>query len=94
MNGSVLASLGGKVLRKSRDGQSFPPRDSPLMSKIVLGGWLGAYIVAPARNMIYKYIIVIPQKKSRFVQFKPAMCFRVTAAIGIGNGLRFQCMEL
>ena len=47
-----------------------------------------AYIVAPARNMIYKYILVIPQKKSRFVQFKPAMCFRVIAAIGIGNGLR------
>ena len=53
-----------------------------------------AYIVAPARNMIYKYILVIPQKKYRFVQFKSAMCFRVTAAIGIGNGLRFQCMEL
>ena len=40
-----------------------------------------AYIVAPARNMIYKYILVIPQKKSRFVQFKPAMCFWVIAAI-------------
>ena len=62
-----------------------------------------AYIVAPARNMIYKYILVIPQKKSRFVQFKPTMRFRVIAAIGIGNGLRFlgfrnelrfQCMEL
>ena len=39
--------------------------------------------------MIYKYILIIPQKKSRFVQFKPAMCFRVIAAIGIGNGLRF-----
>ena len=49
-----------------------------------------AYIVAPARNMIYKYIIVIPQKKSRFVQFKPAMCSRVITAICIGNGLRFQ----
>ena len=49
-----------------------------------------AYIVAPARNMIYKYILVIPQKKSRFVHFTPAMCSRVITAICIGNGLRFQ----
>ena len=49
-----------------------------------------AYTVATARNITYKYILVIPRKKSRFVQFKPAMCFRVIAAIGIGNGLRFQ----
>ena len=45
-------------------------------------------LVAPARNMIYKYILVIPQKKSRFVQFKLAMCFRVIAAIGIRAATR------